>query len=219
MAVKYLMKRRRSLLSTKDPDKVERLFTELPTPGQRYREAAHKDLQGDLGEDGHWGVRRSPLHVHHGRSLTADERRRLNGDATEDQFKAIVVATILDSNPERALDLLCEHYRVETTEARRGGGQGAVEGRPGGLLGEQEGDTGGEARVSIRPLHDTPRVLPPPAAVCRGTQRNREVRGQVRGRFHRVLPEGGRGTRGPNHPRETEADGASPGNRSASGHL
>ena len=31
VAVKYLMKRRRSLLSTKDPDKAERLFTELPT--------------------------------------------------------------------------------------------------------------------------------------------------------------------------------------------
>jgi len=31
VAVKYLMKRRRSLLSTKDPGKVERLFTELPT--------------------------------------------------------------------------------------------------------------------------------------------------------------------------------------------
>ena len=30
VAVKYLMKRRRSLLSTKDPVKVEYLFTELP---------------------------------------------------------------------------------------------------------------------------------------------------------------------------------------------
>ena len=30
VAVKYLMKRRRSLLSTKDPEKVEALFTELP---------------------------------------------------------------------------------------------------------------------------------------------------------------------------------------------
>jgi predicted NAD-dependent protein-ADP-ribosyltransferase YbiA (DUF1768 family) len=30
VAVKYLMKRRRSLLSTKDPEKVERLFGELP---------------------------------------------------------------------------------------------------------------------------------------------------------------------------------------------
>jgi len=30
VAVKYLMKRRRSLLSTKDPAKVEKLFTELP---------------------------------------------------------------------------------------------------------------------------------------------------------------------------------------------
>jgi hypothetical protein len=31
VAVKYLMRRRRSLLSTKDPDKVEKLFEELPT--------------------------------------------------------------------------------------------------------------------------------------------------------------------------------------------
>jgi hypothetical protein len=31
VAVKYLMKRRRSLLSTKDPAKVEKLFLELPT--------------------------------------------------------------------------------------------------------------------------------------------------------------------------------------------
>ena len=30
VAVKYLMKRRRSLLTTKDPAKVERLFEELP---------------------------------------------------------------------------------------------------------------------------------------------------------------------------------------------
>lgn len=31
VAVKYLMKRRRSLLSTKDPAKVERMYTELPS--------------------------------------------------------------------------------------------------------------------------------------------------------------------------------------------
>jgi hypothetical protein len=30
VAVKYLMKRRRSLLSTKDPEKVEKMFDELP---------------------------------------------------------------------------------------------------------------------------------------------------------------------------------------------
>ena len=30
VAIKYLMKRRRSLLMTKDPDKVERLYAELP---------------------------------------------------------------------------------------------------------------------------------------------------------------------------------------------
>ena len=31
VAVKYLMRRRRSLLSTKDPAKVEKLFSDLPT--------------------------------------------------------------------------------------------------------------------------------------------------------------------------------------------
>jgi predicted NAD-dependent protein-ADP-ribosyltransferase YbiA (DUF1768 family) len=31
VAVKYLMKRRRSLLSTKDPAKVEMMYAELPT--------------------------------------------------------------------------------------------------------------------------------------------------------------------------------------------
>ena len=31
VAVKYLMKRRRSLIFTKDPAKVERLFSEVPT--------------------------------------------------------------------------------------------------------------------------------------------------------------------------------------------
>ena len=31
VAVKYLMKRRRSLLSTKDPAKVEKMYEELPT--------------------------------------------------------------------------------------------------------------------------------------------------------------------------------------------
>ncbi len=31
VAVKYLMKRRRSLLLTKDPAKVEKLFSEVPT--------------------------------------------------------------------------------------------------------------------------------------------------------------------------------------------
>jgi predicted NAD-dependent protein-ADP-ribosyltransferase YbiA (DUF1768 family) len=30
VAVKYLMKRRRSLILTKDPEKVERLFSEVP---------------------------------------------------------------------------------------------------------------------------------------------------------------------------------------------
>jgi hypothetical protein len=41
-----------------------------------------------------------------------------------------VVATILDSNPERALDLLYEHYRVERPKL----GVGVVKGRSKGVL-------------------------------------------------------------------------------------
>lgn len=48
----------------------------------------------------------------------------------EDQFKTTVVAAILDSNPERALDLLCEHYRVERPKLR----VGVVRGRSKGVL-------------------------------------------------------------------------------------
>ncbi len=51
-------------------------------------------------------------------------------DILEQQFKASVVATILDSNPERALDLLCEHYRVEKPKL----GVGVVKGRSKGVL-------------------------------------------------------------------------------------
>ena len=41
-----------------------------------------------------------------------------------------MVATILDSNPEKALDLLCEHYRVERPKL----GVGVVKGRSRGVL-------------------------------------------------------------------------------------
>jgi hypothetical protein len=41
-----------------------------------------------------------------------------------------VVATILDSRPEAALELLCQHYRVETPKL----GVGVVKGRSKGVL-------------------------------------------------------------------------------------
>ena len=129
VAIKYLMKRRRSLLSTKDPTKVELLFADLPVSSKRDWEAADQELQGVLGTDGHGGILRSALHVHHGRSLTADERRRQK-TRSKDRFRANIVATILDSNPERALDLLCEHYRVERPKL----GVGVVKGRSKGVL-------------------------------------------------------------------------------------
>ena len=49
---------------------------------------------------------------------------------TTDEFKALVVATILRTNPEGALDLLCEHYRVERPRL----GVGVVKGRSKGVL-------------------------------------------------------------------------------------
>jgi len=51
-------------------------------------------------------------------------------DTQEDQFRALVVATILDQNPELALDLLCEHYRVD----RPALAVGVVRGRSKGVL-------------------------------------------------------------------------------------
>ncbi len=49
---------------------------------------------------------------------------------TDDRFKAVVVATILDSRPEKALELLCEHYHVEVPKL----GVGVVKGRSKGVL-------------------------------------------------------------------------------------
>jgi hypothetical protein len=34
-------------------------------------------------------------------------------DPHQEEFRALIVATILDQNPERALDLLCEYYKVD----------------------------------------------------------------------------------------------------------
>jgi hypothetical protein len=47
----------------------------------------------------------------------------------DEQFKARVVATILDANPETALDLLCEFYNVERPKL----GVGVVKGRSKGI--------------------------------------------------------------------------------------
>jgi hypothetical protein len=38
----------------------------------------------------------------------------------DDRFKALIVGTILDSNTELALDMLCEYYRVEKPRLRVG---------------------------------------------------------------------------------------------------
>jgi hypothetical protein len=49
---------------------------------------------------------------------------------TDDRFKAVIVATILDSKPEKALEMLCEHYHVEQPKL----GVGVVKGRSKGVL-------------------------------------------------------------------------------------
>lgn len=47
-----------------------------------------------------------------------------------DEFKALVVAAILDSNPEGALDMLCEHYKVDKPKLS----VGVVSGKSKGVL-------------------------------------------------------------------------------------
>lgn len=46
------------------------------------------------------------------------------------QFKARVVAAILDANPEGALDMLCEHYQVDRPKLS----VGVISGRSKGVL-------------------------------------------------------------------------------------
>ena len=65
------------------------------------------------------------------------ERDEACGDTTEekqgktdDRFKAVIVATILDSKPEKALELLSEHYHVDLPKL----GVGVVKGRSKGVL-------------------------------------------------------------------------------------
>ncbi len=50
-------------------------------------------------------------------------------DPHQEEFKALVVATILDQNPERALDMLCEYYKVDRPTL----GVGVVKGRSKGV--------------------------------------------------------------------------------------
>jgi hypothetical protein len=53
----------------------------------------------------------------------------VNRGDEEEWFKALVVAAILDSEPERAIGLLCSRYRVEKPKI----GVGVVEGRTKGV--------------------------------------------------------------------------------------
>ena len=69
VAVKYLMKRRRSLLSTKDPSKGREAVRRASHGGQDSREAGYEDLSCGLGEDGNGRVRWRAVHVHDCRNL------------------------------------------------------------------------------------------------------------------------------------------------------
>jgi hypothetical protein len=51
-------------------------------------------------------------------------------ESDQERFKALVVATILDQNPEGALDILCEHYKVDRPSLA----VGVVRGRSKGVL-------------------------------------------------------------------------------------
>ena len=51
-------------------------------------------------------------------------------ESNQEAFKALVVATILDQNPEGALDILCEHYKVDRPSLA----VGVVKGRSKGVL-------------------------------------------------------------------------------------
>jgi hypothetical protein len=62
------------------------------------------------------------------RRITTIEEKQ--GKKTDDRFKALIVATILDSKPEKALELLGEHYHVEQPKL----GVGVVKGRSKGVL-------------------------------------------------------------------------------------
>jgi hypothetical protein len=48
--------------------------------------------------------------------------------ASEQAFRAKVVATVLDSRPEVALDMLCEHYRVSRPRLKVGVSKGRTKG-------------------------------------------------------------------------------------------
>ena len=89
---------------------------------------------------------------------TTEETRK-----TDDRFKAVIVATILDSKTEKAIELLSEHYHVEQPKL----GVGVVKGRSKGVLAVYSANRkeilAVEAGVPLRPLRDAPRVLPPPA--------------------------------------------------------
>lgn len=77
---------------------------------------------------------------------TTEERQ----GRTDDRFKATVVATILDTKPERALDLLCEHYHLDVPKL----GVGVVKGRSKGVLAVYSADRKEILAVSQEYLYD-----------------------------------------------------------------
>jgi hypothetical protein len=102
---------------------------------------------------------------------TTEERQ----GKTDDRFKAVIVANILDSNPEKALDLLSEHYHVERPKL----GVGVVKGRSKGVLAVYSADR--KEILAVRQeylydpfviLHEFYHHLRQFAGQHRGTERN-----------------------------------------------
>lgn len=69
---------------------------------------------------------------------------------TDDRFKAMVVATILDTKTERALEILCEHYHLDVPKL----GVGVVKGRSKGVLAVYSPDRKEILAVSQEYLYD-----------------------------------------------------------------
>ena len=68
----------------------------------------------------------------------------------DDRFKALVVATILDSKPEKALEILCEYYHLDVPKL----GVGVVKGRSKGVLAVYSADRKEILAVSQEHLYD-----------------------------------------------------------------
>jgi hypothetical protein len=108
-----------------------------------------------VGEDWDPGVRRCAFHLHDRRGLNPSWSLTKEKLEPDDRFNALVVATILDSNPEGALDLLCEQYGVERPKL----GVGVVKGRGKGVLAVYSANRKEILAASMESLYDPFTIL------------------------------------------------------------